>query len=132
MPMLPRPPERHMVGMQGSGMKLLGLGSVIEGPPLMPTAKMTASASSVLCLPILSTTLTAEMPVPAGLRTRSWAKVLPVMVPPLRLIRSARGSRIRSATLPLHQHTSKSAWCARAALQGVSRLTRLSRPGRGG
>ena len=93
-------PEHHWPSIEGSGHS--GPRFVMWGPPLMPPAKMTASVSSEVCLPSLSTTLTAETPLPAGMRTRSWAELLPGMAPPLRRIRSAGGSRMRSALAPAH------------------------------
>ena len=70
--------------------------------PLMPTAKMTASADSVLCSPALETVVTAWTPVPLSFMTSPVAKVPPVMVPPRPRMWSASGSRILSATLPRH------------------------------
>lgn len=119
--------------------------------PVMPTAKITASASYSQACPVTisrhTTPCTAPLSDTCGgrcqhrctpmLNHRSGVHVVhtpgrmtpprqqphalmsvtalePTMAPPPLRMCCMRGSKMRSATEPLHQHTSKSAWCANA------------------
>ena len=82
--------------------------------PVTPMANMTASASWVVTAPCLSVA-TTPVTRPAASLCIPVTNVEPVMVAPRLLSLATRGSKMRSLTLPLHQQTSKSAWCAKAA-----------------
>ena len=83
--------------------------------PVIPMAKMTASTSCRDIRPFLSRAVTAVTRCVTGSSSTPVTKVPPTTEAPRDLMRFTRGVKMRSLTLPLHQHTSKSAWCARAA-----------------